>query len=91
MKQIALILLISIFLSAPVFAQTDASYQPTPVEISQTRAQKGSEWFFDHKVLPKQTMYSICRAYGVTQQEVYEANSAALETGLKTGIDLYIP
>lgn len=91
MKQIALILLISIFLSAPVFAQTDASYQPTPVEISQTRAQKGSEWFFVHKVLPKQTMYSICRAYGVTQQEVYEANSAALETGLKTGIDLYIP
>jgi len=62
-----------------------------PVEISSIRAQRDNSWFYVHKVQPRQTLYSICRAYEVTQQEVYEANREALETGLKAGMDLYIP
>ena len=72
-------------------AQDDTQYEIVPVEISSVRAQKDGSWFYVHKVLPRQTLYSICRAYEVTQQEVYEANRDALETGLKAGMDLYIP
>ena len=72
-------------------AQVNPSYEIVPVEISSIRAQRDNSWFYVHKVQPKQTLYSICRAYEVTQQEVYEANRAALETGLKAGMDLYIP
>ena len=73
------------------YAQVDTPYQAAPVEISEVRTRKGDTWFYVHKVLPKQTLYSICRAYDVTQQEVYEANRAALETGLKAGMELLIP
>lgn len=73
------------------YAQGDTSYQAAPVEISEVRTRKGDTWYYVHKVLPRQTLYSICRAYDVTQQEVYEANRAALETGLKAGMELLVP
>lgn len=77
--------------SAVSFAQNNPSYEVVPVEISSVRTERDGSWFYVHKVLPRQTMYSICRAYEVTQQEVYEANRAALETGLKAGMELFIP
>ena len=73
------------------YAQDNTTYEAVPVEISEVRTQKDGVWYYVHKVLPRQTMYSICRAYDVTQQEVYDANKAALETGLKAGMDLLIP
>ena len=80
-------------LVCPVFgyAQDNTTYTATPVEISEIRTKIGDDWFYVHKVLPRQTLYSICRAYDITQQEVYEANKAALETGLKAGMELLIP
>ena len=91
MKRLALILVLAFALPAFSYAQDSPVYQAAPVEISSIRAQKDNVWYYVHRVLPKQTLYSICRAYDVTQQEVYEANRAALETGLKAGMDLYIP
>ena len=73
------------------YAQDNTVYTAAPVEISEIRTKIGDNWFYVHKVLPKQTLYSICRAYDITQQEVYEANRAALETGLKAGMELLIP
>lgn len=91
MKRLAIIL--ALLLSLPVldYAQDDTAYTPAPVDISEIRTRKGDDWFYVHKVLPKQTLYSICRAYEVTQQEVYEANREALETGLKAGMELLVP
>ena len=91
MKRLAIILALMLAFPALDYAQDDTSYTAAPVEISDIRTRRGDDWFYVHKVLPKQTLYSICRAYDVTQQEVYEANRAALETGLKAGMELLIP
>jgi LysM repeat protein len=91
MKRLTILLALMLAFPALSSAQVNPSYEIVPVEISSIRAQRDNSWFYVHKVQPKQTLYSICRAYEVTQQEVYEANRAALETGLKAGMDLYIP
>jgi LysM repeat protein len=90
MKRLTVILALMLAFPALCLAQDD-SYEPVPVEISSVRAERDNVWYYVHKVQPRQTLYSICRAYDVTQQEVYEANRAALETGLKAGMELYIP
>lgn len=91
MKRLTIVLALMLAFSALSVAQNNSSYEAVPVEISSVRAERDGAWFYVHKVLPRQTLYSICRAYDVTQQEVYEANRAGLETGLKAGMDLYIP
>lgn len=91
MKRLTILLALMLVVPALSYAQDNPSYEMVPVEISTVRAQRDNSWFYVHKVQPRQTLYSICRAYDVTQQEVYEANRAALETGLKAGMDLYIP
>ena len=91
MKRLTILLALMLVVPALSYAQDNPSYEMVPVEISTIRAQRDNSWFYVHKVQPRQTLYSICRAYDVTQQEVYEANRAALETGLKAGMDLYIP
>ena len=91
MKRLTILLALMLVVPALSYAQDNPSYEMVPVEISTVRAQRDNSWFYVHKVQPRQTLYSICRAYDVTQQEVYEANRAALETGLKAGMNLYIP
>ena len=91
MKRLAIILALMLALPVLDYAQDNTTYTAAPVEISDVRTKKGEDWYYVHKVQPKQTLYSICRAYDVTQQEVYEANKAALETGLKAGMELLIP
>ena len=91
MKRLAIILALMLAFPALDYAQDNTTYTAAPVEISEIRTRQGDNWFYVHKVLPKQTLYSICRAYEVTQQEVYEANRANLETGLKAGMELLIP
>ena len=91
MKRLAIILALMLLCPVLDYAQDNTVYTAAPVEISEIRTKIGDNWFYVHKVLPKQTLYSICRAYDITQQEVYEANRAALETGLKAGMELLIP
>lgn len=77
---------------ASVLAQ-DESYVATPVTISKEKVKFGDGIYYSHVVLEKQTLYSICRAYGVTLQEVYDSNpDLKLETeGLKKNSILRIP
>ena len=86
MKRLALILFL--LLAAPsLYAQ---GYDVPDVVVSKEKANIGGKVYFVHKVLPKQTVYSICKAYGVTEQELVAANPDCKD-GLKAGSILFVP
>ena len=86
MKRLALILFL--LLAAPsLYAQ---GYDVPDVVVSKEKANIGGKIFFVHKVLPKQTLYSISKAYGITEAELVAANPDCKE-GLKAGSILFVP
>lgn len=86
MKRLALILFL--LLAAPsLYAQ---GYDVPDVVVSKEKANIGGKIFFVHKVLPKQTLYSISKAYGITEGELVAANPDCKE-GLKAGSILFVP
>lgn len=70
------------------FAQ---EYVPTPVTISKEKVKLSGKVYLSHVVLEKQTLYSIAKAYGVSEEELYEANPKLKETGLQKNAILLIP
>ncbi len=78
----------------PVFGMQAQEYTQTPVTISKEKV-RGSDGnvYYSHVVLDKQTLFSISKAYGVTIEEIYDANPAAnLRTeGLKKNAIILIP
>jgi len=86
MKRLALFLFL--LLTAPaLFAQ---GYDVPDVVLSKEKANIAGKVFFVHKVLPKQTLYSISKAYEVKEEEIIAANPDA-KNGLKAGAILFIP
>ena len=65
------ILLLSI--PAPFAAQAQ-DFTPAPVTISKDKVKYKGKTYFSHVVQESQTLYSIAKAYGVTVQEIYDAN-----------------
>ena len=68
-------------------------YQNTPVSVSKEKVRSGGKVYYSHIVLERQTLFSISKAYGVTVQEIYEANPTLdLEhNGLKKNQIILIP
>ena len=77
-------------LALPVAAQV---YEVPEIEISKDKVRVDGKSYYAHVVTAKQTLFSISKAYGVTVDEIYEANrNLQLETaGLKTGQVILIP
>ena len=95
MKRIVITLMAACLLlgaGLPARAQ-DTEYKATPVTISRDRVRKDGKLFYSHVVLERQTLFSISKAYGVTIQDIYDANPTLnLEKeGLKTYQILLIP
>ena len=84
----ALCLLLLAAAAVPYASAQD--FVPAPVEISQDKVNVNGEIFYLHKVLPKQTLYSISKAYGVPTDAIQKVNPSLTE-GLKAGMLLYIP
>ncbi len=72
---------------------TAQEYKQVPVTISKDKVKNNGKLYYSHVVLERQTLYSISKAYGVTLQEIYDANpNLKLETeGLKQYQILLIP
>ncbi len=70
-----------------LFAQ---GYDTPEVVISVEKANIAGKMYYVHKVLPKQTVFSICKAYGVTEKELLDANPD-IKDGLKAGSILFVP
>ena len=63
-----------------IYAQ---DYVPTPVTISKEKVRVDGKLYYSHIVLERQTLYSICKAYGVNVEDIYSANPSLIDTGLK--------
>ena len=87
MKRLSLLLFFLLAASLTLPAQ---GYDVPEVVISTEKANIAGKVYFLHKVLPKQTVFSICKAYGVTQEELTQANPD-LKDGLKAGAILFVP
>ncbi len=66
-------------------------YVPTPVTVSKEKVKLNGKVYLSHVVLEKQTLYSISKAYGVSEEDLYEANPSLRETGLQKNAILLIP
>lgn len=88
-KIVPIILILGGFLcTAAVSAQDYVSPQ---VAVSSEKAAVGGNIYYVHKVLAKQTLYSISKAYDVTIDQLNQANPSLLEDGLKEGSVILIP
>ena len=83
-----LVLVLFLLLASP--ALPAQNYEVPEVVLSTEKANIAGKHYYIHKVLPKQTRYSICKAYGVTEEELAAANPD-LKDGLKAGSILFIP
>ena len=94
MKRIA-ILVLSAFLASfggTAFAQdNNGGYVPTPVTVSKEKVKLNGIIYLSHVVLERQTLFGIAKAYGVSVDEIYEANPPLRETGLQKNAIILIP
>ena len=74
--------------SAAALAQ---DYTPTPVAISTEKVKLNGKVYYAHLVMERQTLFGIAKAYGVTEEELYQANPSLKETGLQKSSILLIP
>ena len=91
MKRLLTLMLTALCLAPiPLAAQV---YKSTPVTISQEKVSKDGKVYFAHTVLDHQTLFSISRTYGVTYQEIVDANPGIdLSRGqIQVGQTLLIP
>lgn len=88
--RLADILILSLCLCAPLGAQ---EYEVPVIEHSKDKVRVDGKSFYAHVVTAKQTLWSISKAYGVSVQDIYDANrNLDLEhAGLKAGQVIFIP
>lgn len=94
MKKILTVLLIGLGMFSSKAIAQDQNYVQTPVTVSKEKTKNAAgEVFYSHVVLEKQTLFSISKAYGVSIDEIFEANKALhLDTeGLKKNQIILIP
>lgn len=85
MKNIFLsFIVISVLFSNVLSAQTE-------IEISTEKTIINNEKFYIHTVAEGNTIYSICKAYGVSEEQLYKANPDLEGTNIKIGQTLQIP
>lgn len=87
MKRLLFLILLVIAVPSSLVAQ---GYKAPEVTVSVEKANIAGKVYYIHKVLPKQTVFSICKAYGVTQEELLTANPD-LKNGLKSGSIIFVP
>lgn len=66
-------------------------YVAPPVSISKDKVKIEGEIFYSHVVLEKQTLYSICKAYHVSFEDIYQHNPYVEEYGLRKDDVIIIP
>ena len=66
-------------------------YVSTPVTLSKEKVKLNDKIYLSHVVLERQTLFGIAKAYGVSVDELYEANPSLRQTGLQKNAILLIP
>lgn len=91
MKHYCAAIAVAIALTAPAIGASAQKFVPAEVTVSREKVKIGGKICYVHAVKAKQTLYSICKAYGAEESAVKELNAETLATGLKAGTILYIP
>ena len=91
MKRLLYILISAMLLPAAYAGIHAQEYTPVPVTVSKEKVKVDGKVYYSHIVLERQTLYSICKAYNVTQEQVFEANPTVRTEGLKKNAVLLIP
>ena len=91
MKHLFYIPLFLILVSAASAEVSAQDYTPVPVTISKEKVRMDGKVYYSHIVLERQTLYSICKAYNVTMEQIYEVNPSVKEEGLKKNAIILIP
>src|SRR5574344_1062449 len=86
----SVLLCLASFTSIDMLAQ---EYVATPVTISKEKVRSNGKLYYSHVVLERQTLFSIAKTYGVTIQEIYDANPSMdiEQQGLKKDEIILIP
>lgn len=66
-------------------------YVAPPVKISEQKVKIDGKVYYSHIVEERQTVYSICKAYNVSQEELFAANPGLKQSGLKKNAIINIP
>lgn len=66
-------------------------YVSTPVTVSKEKVKLNDKIYLSHVVLERQTLFGIAKAYGVSIDELYEANPSLRQTGLQKNAILLVP
>ena len=82
--KISLIFVIIFLISSSTFSQTDNLTKSDKIETI------AGKKYYIHRVQKKQTVYSICRLYSVSEKELASSNPELFD-GLKEGQELKIP
>ncbi len=85
---VSIILLCTAGFDGMVCAQ---EYVPAKVEKSREKVKIRGKIFYAHKVIAKQTLYSISKVYEVSIEDIENANPKLAADGLKEGTIIYIP
>lgn len=92
MQRFILSLAAAVLVAAGIPSATYAQeYESTPVTISSEKLKINGQVCYSHIVLERQTLFSICKAYNVTTEELYKFNPSLKEKGLQKNSILIIP
>ena len=76
---------------AAAFNAAAQEYVAPPVKISEQKVKIDGKVYYSHIVEERQTVYSICKAYNVSQEELFAANPGLEQNGLKKNAIINIP
>lgn len=68
-----------------------AQFQATPVKKSDNHVTSNGKDYYVHEVRKGHTLYSIAKAYGVTEEEIKACNPAISDNALSVGLVIKIP
>ena len=74
-----------------IYTVSAQEYTNTPVSISKDKVKINGQVCYSHVVLERQTLFSICKAYNVSAEDLYRYNPSLKESGLKKNSIIIIP
>jgi len=80
-----------ILFGCAAFGAAAQDYVTPTVNISTEKVSRNGKLYYSHIVTQRQTVFSICKAYQVNEEELYEANPGLKENGLKMDSIILIP
>lgn len=90
-KKSLLIFLIATILIQFYHDQAYNQFEASPIEKSNQKILFQGKTYYVHTVKPGHTIFSICKAYGVTQDDIVSSNPGIILAPLSIGLVLKIP